>query len=301
MPAISRMARAAPPAMTPVPGRRRLQQHPAGAGLAEHRVGDGGAGQRDREQVLLGLLDALLHGQAGLLGLAVAEADRALAVADHHEGGEREPPAALDHLGDPVDLDGPVFVLLIWHVVSELQSGLAGRVGDGGHPAVVQETAPVEDDLADAGGLGPLGDQAADRRRPRPCCRCRRPGAGPSRPSRRRPGCGRRGRRSPGRRCACWSGRPPGGAGPAVPATFLRTRWWRRARATCLSLAATCSCADLLDCSTGVGLLGGLAGLADDPLAGVADAFALVGLGLADLADVGGDLADQLLVDAPAR
>ena len=32
---------------------------------------------------------------------------------------------------------------------------------------------------------------------------------------------------------------------------------------------------------------------------GVADALALVGLGLADLADVGGDLADELLVDAP--
>ena len=117
MPAISRMARAAPPAMTPVPGRRRLEQHPAGAGLAEHRVGDGRTGQRHREQVLLGLLDALLDGQAGFLGLAVAEADGALAVADHHERGEGEPPAALDDLGDPVDLDGPVFVLLIGHVV----------------------------------------------------------------------------------------------------------------------------------------------------------------------------------------
>ena len=157
------------------------------------------AGQGHSEQVLLGLLDALLHGQAGLFGLAVAEADRALAVADHHEGGEGEAPAALDHLGDPVDLDGPVFVLLVWHLRSELQSGLAGRVGNGRHPAVVEETAPVEDDPADAGGLGPLRHQPPDGAWRRPCCRSHRPGADRARPSTRRPGCGRRGRRSPGR------------------------------------------------------------------------------------------------------
>src|SRR4029077_11227081 len=45
-------------------------------------------------------------------------------------------------------------------------------------------------------------------------------------------------------------------------------------------------------------LLGGLAGFAQDALTGVADALALVGLGLAKLADVGGNLADELLVEA---
>ena len=44
--------------------------------------------------------------------------------------------------------------------------------------------------------------------------------------------------------------------------------------------------------------LGGLAGLLADVFALVADALALVRLGLADLADVRRDLADQLLVDA---
>ena len=48
IPAISRMARAAPPAMTPVPGGGRLQHDPSGAGLADDRVGDGGAGERAR-------------------------------------------------------------------------------------------------------------------------------------------------------------------------------------------------------------------------------------------------------------
>ena len=41
-----------------------------------------------------------------------------------------------------------------------------------------------------------------------------------------------------------------------------------------------------------------LSDLAADVLAGVANALALVGLGLAQLADVGSDLADELLVDA---
>src|SRR2546423_5079187 len=45
-------------------------------------------------------------------------------------------------------------------------------------------------------------------------------------------------------------------------------------------------------------LLTSLSGLATHDLALVADAFALVGLRLADLADVGGRLADLLLVDA---
>src|SRR6478735_5514810 len=45
-------------------------------------------------------------------------------------------------------------------------------------------------------------------------------------------------------------------------------------------------------------LLGGLAGLALHALAGVANALALVRLGLAELADVGGDLTDELLVEA---
>src|SRR5919198_1656054 len=40
-----------------------------------------------------------------LAGLAVADADAVDLVADHDERREREPPAALDDLGDPVDLD----------------------------------------------------------------------------------------------------------------------------------------------------------------------------------------------------
>src|SRR3954452_3142135 len=45
---------------------------------------------------------------------------------------------------------------------SEVQSALAGTVGQGGDPPRVPVAATVEDDRGDTGGLGPLGDQGAD-------------------------------------------------------------------------------------------------------------------------------------------
>src|SRR4051812_37167073 len=73
----------------------------------------------------------------------------------------------------------------------------------------------------------------------------------------------------------------------ASPRTFLRTRRCRRVLATGLVWLIVRSSS-----------LRGLAGLAQDALVRVADALALVRLGLADLANVGRDLADELLVDA---
>ena len=119
------MARAAPPAMTPVPGRRRLQDDPPGAGVAEHRVGDRRARERDVEHVLAGLLDPLLDREAGLLRLAVAEADPAVAVTDHHERGERETAPTLHDLRDTVDLDRALFVLRLDHYSSNPASRAA--------------------------------------------------------------------------------------------------------------------------------------------------------------------------------
>src|SRR5262245_35425041 len=75
----------------------------------------------------------------------------------------------------------------------------------------------------------------------------------------------------------------------AVPRTFLRTRWWRRLRASTL-------CSVIVSTSRVLASLRRLAGFAEDPLVGVADALALVRLGLANLADVGRDLPHQLLV-----
>src|SRR3954470_20541149 len=78
----------------------------------------------------------------------------------------------------------------------------------------------------------------------------------------------------------------------ALPVTFLRPRPWRRSRAR--TRLEVCLC-----CFSEIAMsLTSLSDLAADVLAGVPDALALVGLGLAELADVGGHLADQLLVDA---
>jgi hypothetical protein len=60
---------------------------------------------RDLEQVLLGVVDRLRDRERHLARLAVADADAVDLVADHHEGGKREAAAALDDLGDAVDLD----------------------------------------------------------------------------------------------------------------------------------------------------------------------------------------------------
>ena len=108
-------------------GARRggLQQHAARAGDADDGVDDRGARERDVEERLARLLDALLHREPGLLGLAVAEPDAAVAVADHHERGEREAPAALDDLRHAVDLDGPVLELLLGHQNATPRSRIA--------------------------------------------------------------------------------------------------------------------------------------------------------------------------------
>src|SRR5215471_19311416 len=80
----------------------------------------------------------------------------------------------------------------------------------------------------------------------------------------------------------------------AVPVTFLRTRTCRRfrdaARAPALPRPG-------LFVVTAMSLLPSLPDLAADLLAGVTHALALVGVGLAELTYVGGDLADLLLVD----
>ena len=132
------------------------------------------------EEVLARLLGALLDGERHFLRLAVAEADPAVAVADHDERGEAEAAAALHDLGDAVDVDDPRLAqvrvarvagiallplpVAFTHRHLELQSCFASGVGDRGDAAVVEEAAAVEHDLRDAGGLGPLGEERADLR-----------------------------------------------------------------------------------------------------------------------------------------
>ncbi len=105
MPASSSTARTPPPAITPVPGEAGFSSTRPGAEDAGRLMGDRGAVLGHAEEVLLGALDALLDRERNLVGLAVADADDVAFVADDDERGEREAPAALDDLGDAVDLD----------------------------------------------------------------------------------------------------------------------------------------------------------------------------------------------------
>ena len=243
-PASSRMTRAAPPAMTPVPGAAGFSStRPAPVSPMTGWVMVR-AGERHVEQVLLGLFGALLDGQRHLLGLAVAEADPAVAVADHDERGEREPTTALDDLGDAVDVDDPRLaqpagvdgavvggVRNSLTLPSELQTCFAGGVGDRGDAAVVEEPTAVEHDLARRRRPWPARRRALPtlgwpRRRSR---RCRRR-AGRPRPSRRRPACGRRRRRSPAATMCLFERNTARRGRAAVPWIFLRTRRWRMTR-----------------------------------------------------------------------
>src|SRR4051794_15395237 len=92
-------------------GAGGLEQHDTGRRLTLVRVGDGALDARDLEEVLLGLLHALGDGGRHLLGLAVADAHRAVAVADDDERREAEPATTLDDLGDAVDRDDALDVL----------------------------------------------------------------------------------------------------------------------------------------------------------------------------------------------
>src|SRR5262249_18356741 len=83
----------------------RLEQPLARAEVTHRLVRNGGARERDLEQVLLRLLAAFADRFRHFVRLAQPGADVALAVADDDERGEREAPAALHDLGDAVDVD----------------------------------------------------------------------------------------------------------------------------------------------------------------------------------------------------
>src|SRR4029079_7734252 len=81
----------------------RTQQDHACGSLTPDRVRNGALDARDLEDLLLGLLDTLGDGRGNFLGLAIADAHGAIAIADHDERGEAEATATLDDFGDAVD------------------------------------------------------------------------------------------------------------------------------------------------------------------------------------------------------
>src|SRR4029450_5914030 len=85
--------------------RRGLEHHARGRVDLADLVGDRRPDHRDLDEVLLRVLDALANRLRDLAGLAEPGPDVTRAVAYHDDRAEAEPPAALDDLGDAVDLD----------------------------------------------------------------------------------------------------------------------------------------------------------------------------------------------------
>ena len=178
IPASSSTARTPPPAMTPVPGEAGFRNTRPAPKMPVVWCVIVAPWRGTRKRFFFGALDALLDRERDLVGLAVARADDAVLVADDHERGEREAPAALDDLGDAVDLDDALLEVeagagrrndrgqASQACGLEGQPALAGALGKGLHAAVVLVSAAVEDRGLDAGGLGALGEQLA---RPRAC------------------------------------------------------------------------------------------------------------------------------------
>src|SRR4029079_11316043 len=98
-----------------------------------------------------------------------ADPDVTRAVPYDDDRAEAEPPAALDDLGDPVDLDDALLERELVSVdachgdsFSELEAGFAGGIGERLDPPVVPEPGSIEDHALDACGFCPLGDQLPD-------------------------------------------------------------------------------------------------------------------------------------------
>src|SRR6476620_10042549 len=84
-------------------GGSRAQHDDACGGLTLNAVRDGAADAGNAEEGLLGLFNALRDSGGNFLGLAVADADHAVAVTEDDEGGEAEATTTLDDLGNTVD------------------------------------------------------------------------------------------------------------------------------------------------------------------------------------------------------
>src|SRR5690606_8975919 len=222
------------------------QQDDACRILTLDRVHDGALDARDAEEVLLRLLDALGDRRGHLLGLAVADADGAVAVADHHEGGEGEATAALDDLGDAVDAHDALEERRLLGVLTATATTLAAAaVAALAAAAIVVAVAGVV--VPSAGGRGTVATLLCSHIQIlfSSCVRAAvtAPGRPRGRRRRRRPRgrgtCCHRGRRRPRRCRRPWRARRPGRrrCGPC-PTSSPRRRggpppWWRPTRWSC--------------------------------------------------------------------
>lgn len=109
-------------------GSSRTQQDDAGSGLALYAVRNGLAHQGDAEEGLLGLFNTLGNGGRNFLGLAVADANQAVAVTNDDERGEAEATTTLDNLGNTVDVDYALDELALFSLASTVATTATATV-----------------------------------------------------------------------------------------------------------------------------------------------------------------------------
>ena len=125
MPAHSSTARTGPPAMTPVPVAAGLSSTRPAPCEPTTSCGMVDPVLRQLHHVALGGIHRLAHRLGDLVRLAGGDADPGLAIADRHQGIEREPPAALHHLGDAIDGDDVLDVIAAMLAVAPVAPGTA--------------------------------------------------------------------------------------------------------------------------------------------------------------------------------
>src|SRR5688500_14105141 len=124
-------------------GRGGLEHHAAAIVFAEHIVRDRVALELNGDEVLVRIGRALLDRIGHFVGLAVADTDLALAVADNGERGEGKATTALHDLGAAIDEDDlldhrrAVALLLLIAVVAARAAVAAGAT----HAALAAEAA----------------------------------------------------------------------------------------------------------------------------------------------------------------
>src|SRR5829696_6886834 len=128
----------------------RGQHDGAGPAGALDLVRDRGALEVDLEHVLPGVLGGLLDGRGHLVGLAVADADVAAAVAGDDERAEGEGAAALDDLGAAVDADD-----------GRLDAGFVSAAVTSAGPAAAPAALPAASARSAAAAAGPAAAAAA--------------------------------------------------------------------------------------------------------------------------------------------
>ena len=115
--------------MTPVPGAAGLSSTLPAPKWPNTSCGIVLPIERDLEHVLARLVVALADRLRHLVGLAEADADVTRLVADDDERGEAEAPAALDDLGDAVDVDHALLELLFVDLLERHESSIDGHPG----------------------------------------------------------------------------------------------------------------------------------------------------------------------------